>query len=186
MAFLYQILKNSNLNSTIELHFLRTGQLLWLDLRTLTRDPIYRIVSLLFFQLMSQDEERCRQTRSNENTEPSRQTIDIFNLKRQILCNTPPQKKRIRKKLWTHYIIVIVVEGEKNACKIVTCPGIPPVSWCACLMSCKPKFLLFNSMLRPIILHRTLFNKKKKYFYVKLARSILKMSNGYEFILTSV
>lgn len=41
---------------------------------------------LLFLQLMSQNQKWCGQARTNENTKPSGQTVDIFDLERQILC----------------------------------------------------------------------------------------------------
>lgn len=51
--------------------------------------------NLLFLQLMSQDQKWSGQTRSNEKSKPSRQTVDIFNLERQILCDAPRKRNQL-------------------------------------------------------------------------------------------
>lgn len=56
------------------------------DPSTLTHETAID-VNLLFLQLMSQDQEWGAQTRSDENCKPGRQTIDVFDLERQILYN---------------------------------------------------------------------------------------------------
>lgn len=59
------------------------------------------MVNLLFLKLMSQHQEWDSQSGSEEYTEPSRQTIDIFELEWQVLQN----------KMFNDYIMLSFLYG---------------------------------------------------------------------------
>lgn len=122
-------------------------------------------VDLLFLQLMSQDQEWSAQARSNENTEPECQSIDVFDLERQILrmmhqdMQTKSQSNRLLYNIvWNCCRRKICLKNFLRLRECHRCHG-EPVGWIAC-----PHFCFSTIGYGQSFSHRILFNNKKILF----------------------